>query len=327
MAILQNANAITPAAEGYTIDQSLRFNADDSPSLTWTPGSESNRKTFTLALWVKTCDPDVDEQNYIINTPITTAAGSAEERGFCLRFGDSGNGINTLELVNDNRYFAHTPGVYRDPAAWYHIVIAFDMTAAAAADRMLWYINGEDITSTLLSNKVLDETIPQNTDIALGYTHEIAIGKQLFTSTAYNFNGYLADFYYIDGQKLAASSFGETDSTTNQWKPIEYSGTYGTNGFYQKYAGTQDGFTKCLMHMDGADDGTTFTDSSTVGSTISVSGNAHTDTTVKKFGTASAEFDGTGDYLTIPANSAFAFTAGNTQTSADQGTIEAWVYF
>ncbi|MDP6586121.1 MAG: hypothetical protein QF535_15835, partial [Anaerolineales bacterium] len=224
----------------YTIDQSLRFNAGDSSSLTWTPGSESNRRTFTLALWVKTCDPDVDEQNYIINTPITTAAGSAEERGFCLRFGDSGNGINTLELVNDNRYFAHTPGVYRDPAAWYHIVIAFDMTAAAAADRMLWYINGEDITSTLLSNKVLDETIPQNTDIALGYTHEIAIGKQLFTSTAYNFNNYLADFYYIDGQKLAASDFGETDAATNQWVPIEVTGmTYGTNGFYLPFSATE----------------------------------------------------------------------------------------
>ena len=79
-------SAIPSGAEDYTIDQSLRFESGDSPSLTWTPSVESNRRTFTLAFWVKPCDPDEDDQKYIINTPITTAAGSAEERGFALRF-------------------------------------------------------------------------------------------------------------------------------------------------------------------------------------------------------------------------------------------------
>ena len=53
------------------------------------------------------------------------------------------------------------------------------------------------------------------------------------------------------------------------------------------------------MHMDGSDGGTTFTDSSGSAHTITPSGNTHTDTTIKKIGTASAQFDGNGDYLTL----------------------------
>jgi hypothetical protein len=44
--------------------------------------------------------------------------------------------------------------------------------------------------------------------------------------------------HFIDGTALDASSFGETNSATNQWQAIEYTGSYGTNGFYQKYAST-----------------------------------------------------------------------------------------
>ena len=44
-----------------------------------------------------------------------------------------------------------------------------------------------------------------------------------------------------------------------------------------------------LLHMDGADDGTTFTDSSSYARTITVIGSAVTKTNIKKFGTASLQ--------------------------------------
>jgi len=53
--------------------------------------------------------------------------------------------------------------------------------------------------------------------------------------------------------------------------------------------------------------------------TITANGNAHTDTSVKKIGTASAQFDGTGDYLSIPASTDFDF-------GSDDFTIEFWFY-
>jgi len=52
------------------------------------------------------------------------------------------------------------------------------------------------------------------------------------------------------------------------------------------------------MHMDGANDGTTFTDEK--GHTVTFAGNVVTKTGNKKFGTASVFFDGTGDYLSVP---------------------------
>lgn len=53
-----------------------------------------------------------------------------------------------------------------------------------------------------------------------------------------------------------------------------------------------------MLHMDGANTSTTFTDSSTSGKTITANGNAQISTAQSQFGGASGLFDGTGDYLT-----------------------------
>ena len=74
---------------------------------------------------------------------------------------------------------------------------------------------------------------------------------------------------------------------------------------------------KLLLHMDGSNDGTTFTDSSASSHTVTPTG-AVTKTAVKKFGTASAYFDGS-DVLTIADSADFTF-------GADPFTIEFWAY-
>ena len=38
---------------GYEIDQSIRFNDDDSAYLNRTPSSAGDRRTFTFSCWVK----------------------------------------------------------------------------------------------------------------------------------------------------------------------------------------------------------------------------------------------------------------------------------
>lgn len=65
-----------------------------------------------------------------------------------------------------------------------------------------------------------------------------------------------------------------------------------------------------LLHCDGADASTTFTDSAT-GKTVTAVGNAQIDTAQKKFGTASALFDGTGDCLSVPDSSGWNLGTGN----------------
>jgi hypothetical protein len=61
-----------------------------------------------------------------------------------------------------------------------------------------------------------------------GYNN--VIGRQQVGDSAL-FDGYLADVYLIDGTAKAPTDFGEFDSSSGIWKPKEYEGTYGTNGF------------------------------------------------------------------------------------------------
>lgn len=70
-------------------------------------------------------------------------------------------------------------------------------------------------------------------------------------------------------------------------------------------------FTKLLLHCDGVDGSTSFDDASIYNKTVTANGNAQVDTAQKVFGTGSALFDGTGDYLTMSSTTDFQFGNGN----------------
>jgi hypothetical protein len=74
-----------------------------------------------------------------------------------------------------------------------------------------------------------------------------------------------------------------------------------------------------LLHGDGTNGSTTIIDSSPTPKTITANGNAQISTAQSKFGGASLAFDGTGDYLTIPSSSGFAF-------ELNDFTVELWLY-
>ena len=71
------------------------------------------------------------------------------------------------------------------------------------------------------------------------------------------------------------------------------------HGFLNGVQGN-DNYTKLLLNMDGANDGTAFTDSSASAHTVTAVANAVTKTDEKKFGTASAYFDDNSSWLTVP---------------------------
>jgi hypothetical protein len=75
-----------------------------------------------------------------------------------------------------------------------------------------------------------------------------------------------------------------------------------------------------LLHMDGANGSTIFTDNSANALAVTPVGNAQISTTQSQFGGASAYFDGTGDYLTVASHASIAFGLGDF-------TIECWVNF
>lgn len=74
-----------------------------------------------------------------------------------------------------------------------------------------------------------------------------------------------------------------------------------------------------ILHLDGTNTSTVFTDSSSNGLTWTAGGNANLDTGFKKFGTASVFLDGTGDYLESADNNLFYIPA--------DFTIDYWIRF
>jgi len=207
----------------YQIDNSLRFNKADSAKLSFTQGTPTSRRTWTYSTWVKRGNL-ADQQESILSW--------GDEDFFDVRFQDGtpDDGIIVYISDGDSKSLA-TNRLFRDPSAWYHIVIASDTTDGTAGDRTRIYVNGVEETS------FASEAQPdQNYDYrGLVSGDPIVIGNR-YTGSHY-FDGYLADTHFIDGQQLAPSNFGETNDN-GVWIPKKYLGTYGTNGFKLEYKQT-----------------------------------------------------------------------------------------
>ena len=206
------------------VSRSLRFRSSASAYLNRTPASAGNRKTWTWSAWVKRGGLSSNQSLFAVNN------NGADYQEF--RFTDS----NTLRLFLDaaaNNYAVEVPTVvWRDPAAWYHIVLAVDTTQATSTNRVKIYVNGIQQTVTALSGFSLPA---QNFDTYVNATLPHAIGNFNYLNSLY-FDGYMTEVYLIDGQALTPSSFGNTNAQTGVWQPIAYTGTYGTNGFYLPFS-------------------------------------------------------------------------------------------
>jgi len=240
MSIIQG-NAHTSAGGGYQIERSLRFNSADSAYLNRTPASAGNRRTFTFNQWVKRAELGTRQ--------VLFSAGLSDGHAIELQ------ADNTLSIYANNSASAitlTTTQVFRDPSAWGMLTIAFDTTQATAADRVKIYWNGTQITAfstaTYPSQNVtmeFNDTVPHN------------IGRRIIGTTFYC-GLYMTEINFIDGQALTPSSFGETDTNTGVWKPKAYSSTYGTNGFYLKFADNS-GTTSTTLGKDSSGNGNNWT--------------------------------------------------------------------
>jgi len=222
MAILNNSNAISTGA--YDINNSLRFRASASAYLSRTPGSAGSTTLGTFSNWLKLGAISTDRMIYHV------AGSSGNNNRFYITF----NSDNTFQVVGYNSSGSvvlnlNTTQVFRDPSAWYNIVVAIDTTQATSSNRVKMYVNGSQITAFGTA------TYPSQNQ-ALGFTNNTSslIGSNQGVGNL--FDGYLAETHFIDGSAKVASDFGETDTTTGVWKPKAYTGTYGTNGFYLKFS-------------------------------------------------------------------------------------------
>ena len=212
----------------YNISNTLLFNDDDSAYLQWTPSGAGNRRTFTYSIWFKRGTFPSNEQ-YLFEVNET----ANNDDNFRILLNTAGSTQNVLiqdTEANVSNLDLRSNQLLRDPSAWYHLVIAVDTTDATSSNRCKVYLNGSQITSWSTSNYPT-----QNYDTNVNVASEpFAIGKRNSGGSGSYFDGYVGETIFVDGQQLAATSFGETNSD-GVWIPKKYTGSYGTNGFLLEF--------------------------------------------------------------------------------------------
>ena len=228
MPLILPGNVASATAAGYTVANSVRFDDGDNARISKTFSSAGNLDTWTMSAWVKRCNLGANSSIFTCN-----GLGAAAQKG-TIRF-DSSDKISAYVLYADSAWhYITSDAVYRDTAAWYHIVVRCDTTQSTNTDRLRLYVNGK--LQTLSGSTYPD----QNEDTFFNEAEEHQVGS-LIDETE-DGDMFLAEFCWIDGSSLAPTSFGEYDSDSpNIWKPIDVSGlTFGTNGVYLDFEDSSD---------------------------------------------------------------------------------------
>ena len=203
-------------SDAHVIGGSLVFDGPSSDYLSRNFGA-GNRRTYTISFWAKPSNHDehgsVGTGGGQVFTAGTVGGGARATFGFsgvtngsnidCFQLGHNATGSSWASL--------NSIAKFRDFVAWQHFVVKVDVTETTASDRVKLYANG--VEQPLTGTYPNDEDQPVNNN---GIGH--AIGRYNPEGTDY-FDGYLSNFYFIDGQALLPSEFGFTDPLTNTWRP------------------------------------------------------------------------------------------------------------
>ena len=203
----------------YTIPKSLRFRAPSTTYMNRTPGSATNQTVWTLSAWVKRGTTGT------LQTIFNAFTGSTNYSTINFTTSDQIQIANNVAgtLVTNKI----TSSQYQDCTGWYHIVVSSNGSSS-----LNLYVNGVQVTSFGTN------VGPTAGNWFFNGANVHNIGRDASSGTpAQYFDAAMAEFNWIDGQALAASSFGTYD-TNGVWQPIIYSGTYGTNGFYLNFGNT-----------------------------------------------------------------------------------------
>ena len=203
----------------YQIEQSLRL--PGGQYLSKTSGTADNSQIFTYSFWSKL----VSSRTWHL-----ASAGGSGYSGETLGFEGWQPGIWRNDAVfSQQGWRVKTSDVFRDPTAWYHFVYRIDRTQTTATNCIDLWINGVNYTNMV-------------------YTNDSAYGRQVYTANTCLLNGatqyvpsnayadqfYIAEAHFVDGSQVAYDQFGEFDDN-GVWRPIEYTGSHGSNGWYLKF--------------------------------------------------------------------------------------------
>ena len=298
-------NLMLGSVSGYQISRSVRFRASATAYFNRTPASATNQTTWTWSGWVK----KANLSTYGCMFGAYTGAGATYS---VVQW----NNDNTLVFFNQTSASVTlnltTTALYRDSAAWYHVVAVYDSTQATSTNRAKLYVNGSQVTAfttatypTLNANATINSTVPHD------------VGR--FGGALNYFDGCMTETNFVDGQALTPSSFGEYDSITGVWKPKKFTGTYGTNGFYLNFSDNS-ASTAATIGKDYSGNGNNWTPNN-----ISVTAGTTYDSMLDVPTPFADGGNGRGNYAVMNPldNSGATISNGNLQVAANTGTFQA----
>tara|TARA_Y100000401_G_scaffold31753_1_gene23181 strand:+ start:116 stop:1453 length:1338 start_codon:yes stop_codon:yes gene_type:complete len=178
--------------------------------------STGNRQTWTFSCWLKRNDTG---NGYLFSANDASNYSTISFSGSALRYYDYWSGSVQVELKTNR--------VFRDPNAWFHIVVRYDTTQSTADDRIRFYVNGVQETSMATrTNPNTNHYSYFNNSGDTNYINREGAGGA-------NVDCCMSHIHFTDGYSYAPTEFGSTDATTGEWKiNTSPSVTYGTNGFF-----------------------------------------------------------------------------------------------
>ena len=225
------------------IANSLRFNAANSTYASRTFGTPTNAIKWTVSAWVK-----------------RGALGSARPifghyTNVSIDMGVTFNANDQIQMYGSNTTACLvTSRLFRDPSAWFHLVVAYDTANTTTSNRVKIYIDGTECTYATDNRGSFGSTSSTWNMAALQY-----IGY--YNSPSLYHDGYLANFTHIDGQALTPSSFAYTDPN-GQWRSLSkaalttLASSGGTNSFFLPFDNTTSTTT---LGYDASSKGNNFT--------------------------------------------------------------------
>ena len=194
-----------------------------STYLSRTPSSNGSETKGTFSAWVKKTGLGDYYKMY--------TSYQASNEFLDIQFNNADQLAVTLLIGGSTFLDLRTTRLFRDPSAWYHIVVVIDSTDSTQADRCKIYVNGERITDFATNTNNVSSS---GTNMRINST-----SQNVYVGSWHNadyFEGVMTHVHWIDGTAYQASTFGETDSTTGIWKPkTSPTVTHGTNGFFLKF--------------------------------------------------------------------------------------------
>ena len=211
---------------GFDVANSCRFNEASADSLHRATGETTGATNWTLSTWIKR-----STLGSLTNGGTFMGWYSATNKRSVFGFNDSDKLYWWSDNGSGTQGDATTAAVFRDVSAWYHVVLRIDTTQSSQSDRVKIYVNNVEQSLTFSGSH------PTQNEANTGMYGASYIGSSFYnTATDRHFGGYLAETVMIDDASLNPDQFGEFDSDSGIWKPIDVSGlTFGSDGFYCDY--------------------------------------------------------------------------------------------